>query len=493
MRTMCPTKETPSPLSHPLCRGALSVALALALGGCAAWSPPAQLASTAPVASTSVNPLAQWWQRFNDPLLGTLVTQALQANTSIRSAQAALQQSRALRDVSAAGLLPTLSASGSAQRGRVNGMDASNSFHAGLDASWEPDIFDAQRSTLNAAEADTQALQATLADVQVSVAAEVALAYVQLRGQQAQLVIARNNLASQQETLQLTQWRQQAGLVTELEAEQARAAVEQTRALLPALQISIAQTGHALAVLTGQPPEALSSLLAASRPVPQAKDDPALGIPAETLRQRADVRAAEYLVSAARARVAQADAARFPGFALGGTLGLSAASVGALSNGAALVSSLLASVTLPIFDGGAAVAQVRSQQAALEQARIAYHATILNALKEVEDALVALHNDRQRLLSLRNAADAAGNAALMARQRFSSGLVDFQVVLETQRAQFATQDSVASASADLSSDFVRLFKALGGGWSPATTSTAMAPVAGSAPAYPDHTSRTSTP
>ena len=474
----------------------------LALSGCASTAPQGEQSPEVEVPGAwsaaeisgggGTLSLTRWWQRFDDTVLDTLVTQALQSNTSVETAQSVLQQARAMRDLAAAALWPTLTGSASAQHSRAGNNSGSN-FQAGVNGNWIPDVFGANRSALDAGVATVDARYASVGDAQVAISAEVGLSYILLRSAQARFNIAADNLANQQETLQLTQWRQQAGLVTALEAEQARAAVEQTRALLPTLQISIAQTGHALAVLTGQPPEALSSLLAASRPVPQAKDDPALGIPAETLRQRADVRAAEYLVSAARSRVAQADAARFPGFALGGTLGLSAASVGALSNGAALVSSLLASVTLPIFDGGAAVAQVRSQQAALEQARIAYHATILNALKEVEDALVALHNDRQRLLSLRNAADAAGNAALMARQRFSSGLVDFQVVLETQRAQFATQDSVASASADLSSDFVRLFKALGGGWSPATTSTAMAPVAESATAYPDHTSRTSTP
>ena len=464
MRTMCPTKETPSPLSHPLCRGALSVALALALGGCAAWSPPAQLASTAPVASTSVNPLAQWWQRFNDPLLGTLVTQALQANTSIRSAQAALQQSRALRDVSAAGLLPTLSASGSAQRGRANGMDASNSWHAGLDASWEPDIFDAQRSTLNAAEADTQALQATLADVQVSVAAEVALAYVQLRGQQAQLVIARNNLASQQETLQITDWRAQAGLITSLEVEQARTASEQTSAQIPQLEAGIAKTSHGLAVLTGQRPQALLTQLQQTQPIPQPPAALTLDIAAQTLRQRPDVRAAELRITAALARVSAADAARYPGFAIGGSFGLNALTLGALGNSASLVSSLLGSLSIPLFDGGARGAQVLAQEAALEQARANYQAVVLSALEDVANALVALSGDRARLTHLQAAADAAGHAALLAQQRYRSGLIDFQTVLQTQRTLLTTQDSVAGSTADISADHVRLYKALGGGW-----------------------------
>ena len=457
------TTRTESPLSHPRCLGALAVALALALGGCAAGSPNAPEAPARSSAAPA-NPLAQWWQQFNDRQLGTLVAQALQANTSIRSAQAALQQSRALRDVSAAGLLPTLSASGSAQRGRANGQDASNSFHAGLDASWEPDIFGGQRSALNAAEADAQALQATLADVQVSVAAEVALAYVQLRGQQAQLAIARTSLASQQETLQITDWRAQAGLVTSLEVEQARTASEQTSAQIPLLEAGIARTGHSLAVLTGQRPEALLTQLQQARPIPQPPAGLALDIAAQTLRQRPDVRAAELRITAALARVSAADAARYPGFAIGGSLGLNALTLGALGNSAGLVSSLLASLSIPLFDGGSRQAQVLAQEAALEQARANYQAVVLSALQDVADAMATLSGDRTRLTHLQSAAAAAANADLLAQQRYSSGLIDFQTVLQTQRTLLTAQDSVASSTADISADHVRLYKALGGGW-----------------------------
>ncbi|MBP9061851.1 MAG: TolC family protein, partial [Rhodoferax sp.] len=181
-----------------------TLALAFLLGGCASQpaTPSATSAATTDAASSNpdiANPLAQWWQRFNDPVMSQLITQALQANTSVRSAHAALQQSRALRDVKNASLLPNLSASGSAQRGKSGGLEASNSFRVGLDASWEPDIFGGNRSNLNAAEADAKAFEASLADVQVSVAAEVALVYIQLRGQQAQLGIALDNLANQKE------------------------------------------------------------------------------------------------------------------------------------------------------------------------------------------------------------------------------------------------------------------------------------------------------
>lgn len=420
--------------------------------------------------------LGQWWQRFNDPQLSALVLQALQANTDVRTAQAALQQSRALRDVRSAGLGPTVKASASAQSNQTNNNTPVNTFQAGFDASWEPDVFGGLRSTLNAAEADAQAAQANLANVQVSMAAEVAVTYIELRGLQARLAIARSNLVAQTETLQITRWRAQAGLASSLDVEQAVSASEQTAAQIPALQTSVAQNLSSLAVLTGQAPDALQNTVGAvSTPpvaVPQPPPDLALTIPAQTLRQRPDVRAAEHRISAALDRVAQADAARYPGFQISGSLGVSALTLGTLTNGATALGSLLASVSVPLFDGGAARAQVRAQEAALEQARVAYQATVLTALKDVEDALVALQGDRERLARLQAATEAAANADLLARQRYASGLIDFRTVLDTQRTLLSTQDSVASTRASLSSDHVRLYKALGGGWTLAQESAA---------------------
>jgi outer membrane protein TolC len=198
--------------------------------------------------------------------------------------------------------------------------------------------------------------------------------------------------------------------------------------------------------------------------IPQADDNLALSLPAETLRQRPDIRAAEHQINAALARVRQADVANYPSFNLSGSLGLRALTVGALGGSGTLLSSVLASVSLPVLDGGANRAQLQAQQAALEQAQLTYKAAVLTALQDVENALVALKNDRERLQRLRNAADAANNAALLARQRFASGLIDFQTILETQRTLYSAQDAVASTSNDLAADYVRLYKALGGGW-----------------------------
>lgn len=421
--------------------------------------------------------LLAWWRRFDDPLLADLVNRALLSNPSIASAQAAMRQAQALRDVTAAALLPTLDASASAQTGSVGGDGTGNQFQLGMDAQWAPDFFGGRRDARDAADAVVAATAASLGDTQVQVAAMVATNYILLRSLQMRWGIASDNLVNQQDTRQITDWRQQAGLVTTLEVEQARAATAQTQALLPALQTSIDQTTHALAVLTGQPPTALQAELggmpvtasssankAVADLMPTLQGDFVLSIPAETLRQRADVRATEHQVAAALARVSQAEARRWPSFAIGGSIGVNEITVAALTSGASVLSSLLASVSLPVLDGGALRAQVRAEQAALAQTKQAYRAAVLTALKDVEGTLAALRGDRLRLTSLQIAAQAAGNAALLARQRYSSGLVDFQTVLETQRNQLATQDSVVGARADLANDQVRLFTALGGGW-----------------------------
>ena len=471
----------PVPPSAPRRRLApLVCALAAALSGCTALAPQSaalpdtpvpqawttQITSPYALATPHAASLAEWWERFNDAQLTALINRALQANTDVRSAQAALLQARALRDVRAASLLPAVGTSASARRSQSGSSDPANSFQAGFDASWEPDVFGGNRSAARATTADAQAAEASLANIRVSMAAEVAVTYIELRGLQARLAIAQRNLAAQRETLQLSRWRAQAGLVSSLDVEQAVAASEQTSAQIPLLQTSTAQALTSLAVLSGQAPGALQASLGAPVAVPQPPADLALALPADTLRQRPDVRAAERRISAALARVAQADAARYPGFQLGGSLGLNALTLGTLTSGASVVRSLLASVSVPLFDGGAARAQVRAQEATLEQARVAYQGAVLTALKDVEDALVSLQGNRERLARLQAAAEAAGNADLLAGQRYASGLIDFRSVLETQRTLLSTQDSVESTRASLSADHVRLYKALGGGWTP---------------------------
>jgi outer membrane protein, multidrug efflux system len=472
---MQPPRSAPRP-AHPRGPGRWSIVLSLLLAACTSVpSPvatdlppelPTQWSAGAARADVAATDLSAWWRRFDDPALVALVTRALDANTGVKSAQAALRQSRALADLARAGLGPAVNASGSAQRSQSGGSDARNTFTAGLGASWEPDVFGGKRAAADAGETDAQASAATLSQVQVALAAEVASRYITLRGLQARLAIARSNLATQTQTLQITRWRAQAGLVSSLDVAQAVSAAEQTQAQVPALQTSEVQTLNALAVLTGQAPGALTSSLGEAAPIPPAPPDLALAFPADTLRQRPDVRAAELKVRSAWSRVAMAEAARSPSFSLSGSLGLSALTLGSLTDGASLVRSLLASVSAPLFDGGAAQAQVLAQDAALDQARASYQDTMLGALQDVEDALIAIQGDRERLARLQAAATAAAHAELLARQRYQSGLIDFATVLGTQRTLLATQDSVATTQASLSASHVQLYRALGGGWTP---------------------------
>ncbi|MDP2008344.1 MAG: efflux transporter outer membrane subunit [Rubrivivax sp.] len=452
---------------------------ALGLPGCASLQQPAVAPAALQVpAAWSLNgadsasqtaALAAWWQRFDEPALPPLVLQALQGSTDIAAAQARLRQARALRDSTAAGRLPTVTGSGSAQASRNEGSATVQRYGADIDARWEADLWGGIAAGVRAADATTRASETTLAATRVSVAAEVAVNLLQLRGTQARLALARDSLASQRQTLQIVQWRAEAGLVTQLDVEQAKTAVEQTRAQIPALETSATQTMNALAVLTGRAPGALTTELAATMPARAPVTPPglALALPAEVLRQRPDVHAAEQRLLAAAARVDQADAERLPGLSLGGSIGLNALSLSALGSAQA-AASLLASVSLPLFDGGRLRAQVRQQEAARDEAEAGYRGTLLIALQEVEDALVALRGTREQLAAQQSAVASALNAAQIAEQRYRSGLVDFSNVLLTQRTLLSAQDGVAATATTLATQHVRLYKALGGGWTPDT-------------------------
>lgn len=454
------------------------------LGGCTALgpdyraAPPAvpagwhRAAESAAVANTGApGDISRWWQVFEDPLLSGLVDRALRANLDLAGAQARLREARARHAVSAAGRLPGVGASATANRmgasDTLGGGGTRNTFHAGLDASWELDVFGGVRRGIEAAEADVQASEATLQATRVSLASEVALNYVELRAYQLRLKIARDNLASQTETLQLTEWRAQAGLVSRQDVDQARTNVEQTRAQIPALESGRAAAEHRLAVLLGQAPGSLHAQLAGGGGLPQAPASIAVGIPADTLRQRPDVRAAERTLAAETARLGVAEAARYPAVQLSGSIGVEALTFGGLGDGGAGAYSLLAGLTAPIFNAGRLRAQVDGQDAVRERAQAAYEASVLAALEEVENALAALLHTREREQALANGLDAARSAAELAHGRYSAGLIDFQSVLDTDRSVLALQDSLASTRADGLFALIRLYKALGGGWSPA--------------------------
>jgi multidrug efflux system outer membrane protein len=411
--------------------------------------------------------LAQWWQRFDDPTLSTLIERSLATATDVQAAEARLRAARAQRDVAAAALRPNVAGNASAQVSDAEGRSPARQYRAGFDAGWEIDLWGGIRAGVDAAGADVQVSAATLGHTRVSLAAEVAATYIELRSAQSRLATLRANLANLERTLRIVMWREEAGLVTRLDVEQQRTAVEQARAVLPALQTSILQAMNALAVLAGEAPGALHPMLRAEAALPAAPAELALAIPVTVLAQRADLQAAEARVRAAAARVEAADAERLPSVQLSGSIGLNALSLAGLSSGAG-VASLLASLSVPVFDGGRVAAQVRGQEAVLDEARANQRAAWLAALQEVEDTLVALQGSSEQLASRRAAAAAARRAATLAEQRYAAGLIDFASLLQTQRSQLTADDDVTTASAALVTQHVRLYKALGGGWIPET-------------------------
>jgi len=419
--------------------------------------------------------LSQWWCVFGDAVLADLAASAQRNNLDVKQAEARLRKARAQWKLAGAEQWPTISLNASGGRSRSSdkmgaGSSSTMSTYANsLDASWELDLFGAKRRADESAGASMGASQEDLRDVQVSLLAEVALNYVQYRSCQARLAILATNLAAQTETYDITCWRYQANLVTQLDVDQARVSLEQTRAQIPVLRSSLAQAEHQLAALLGESPGALASRLDAGSPsVPVAASDLAVGAPADVLRQRPDVRAAERRLAAQTAQIGVAAAARFPDLTLSGSIGLEALALGNLYTAGARTAQGLLNAGLNAFDGGRIRQNIAVQTALQEEALAAYEAAVLTALKDVEDALVAYSNEQARQRALQAAVTAGASAFKLARAKYESGLVDFQTVLGTQQTLLTVQDTLASSQADMTSDLIRLYKALGGGWTPAT-------------------------
>lgn len=459
---------------HRLAGAAAPLLAALALVGCAQTppqpAPEAQVtlpagwsaAEEPPVAGPKVEP-ARWWQGFGDPALTAWVEAVLRASTDVRAAAAALAQARAARDASRAGLQPTLEASTRAQR-QAGDVAAGSVWTPGLDASWEWDVWGRRAAALSASEAELRAGAATLAWTRVSLAAEAALTYFEWWSARERLAAAERSLALQEDSVRLTAWRVQAGLAPQQDLDAARASLEQTRASVTALRAAQRQAQHALSVLAGRPPgQPLAEPRAAPPEVPAAWTLP---VPAQVLVQRPDVAAAQARLQAAAARLRQAEAAQRPTLTIGGSLSWQSPRASDLFDPAALTRRLVAGLVAPLFDGGSRVAQQRQQEAAVEQARAALEGALLAALRDVENALVAIAAERARVQHLR-AAEAAAEAALQqATQRHQAGLTDLRVLLEAQRTWLTVGSERVAAQAQLAAAYVRLAKALGGGWTP---------------------------
>lgn len=457
-----------------------ALALLLAATGCVTVGPdyqptPLELPSnwSGGDASQTAEPampevMDRWWDDFGDPTLSALVERAAAGNLDVRTAGSRITQARASLGISEADLWPAadMSASGTrSESGEAAGTGQQIDFYrASIDAGWELDLFGGTRRSIEAAVADLEARHADEEAALVSVSAEIALRYVDLRAFQRRYAIAVDNLAAQQETFELTQFRALAGLSTQLDVELARANLEGTRARLPELESQIARTRHALALLLGLPPGALRAELDPVVPIPTASPAIAVGVPAEVLRRRPDVRAAERSVATQSALVGVATAHLYPRFRLSGSIGLEALTTGGLISEDAVAWSGGASIGVPIFNRGQLNRGVDLQVALLEQSELAYERTVLNALTEVEDALVDLRTSGEQQDAYADAAAAAQRAVDLSLELYQTGVRDFQSVLEAQRSLYSFQDLQAQSEAGGTASLVRLYKALGGAW-----------------------------
>lgn len=437
--------------------------------------------------------LAAWWSRFDDPLLTELVAQATVADLQVAESAARLVQAREQRIQARADQLPSLTGSAGVTRNFTRGGSSSvvigggdsstggtvintgfggdsTQLSLGLDASWQTDIFGGLRRTLEASRAAEEAARFDLEGVRTSVAAETASNYVDARLAQARLAIARDTLRTQDDNLQIARWRVQAGLVSSLDVEQARVQRAQTAATIPLLQTNFTNAVDRIGVLIGQAPGALRGRLTAPGPIPRAPAAIGVGVPADTLRLRPDVRSAERQLAAATARIGVAKAQLYPALAISGNINTAAAAVGDL--GSVLTGALFAGVTQTIFDAGRLRSQVRSARAGADLAFATYKRTVLSGLEDVENASQALESARARQAELRVAVDAAEAAAVYARSQYGAGLTDFLTLLQSEQSLLSARDALASSEADGARAAVQLYLALGGGWEPVALASA---------------------
>lgn len=416
--------------------------------------------------------LSHWWRSLGDERLTNLILTALEHNRDLAQARSAVDQARAAVGISRSALLPWLDASGSWTNGdpSENGSQAArgsfNLYKLGIDASWELDFFGGNQANVSAARADLVSAHAALHSAWVSLAAEVAINYVSLCTLQERLIIANENLETQTATLEILTSLHESGLSDTLALNQAEYTREITRASIPPIVTAIEQTMNAIAILVGKTPGSLEMSLKTRYPVPEVNDISLLAIPAEALRRRPDIRAAEYAYIAQTARTKKARADLYPKFRLFGSIGLESFSTGSIFDGGSFGFSFGPSITWPIFHAGAIRRNIQVQSARAEQLLAAYESTVLRAVAEVRNAITAHEQDRARLKALTNGVIAARSALDVANDKYHNGIADFNNVINAQSALLTLQDQEVSCRGAITSDLIRLFKALGGGWEP---------------------------
>ena len=465
-----------------------AILAALLLGACTVgpdYAEP-QLAVPANYLESSASETAsldRWWQGFGDAQLTSLVDRALTTNLDIEMATARIREARALEQVAGAGAYPQVAAEASVTRQRISenafpvpptpgtgggggGLVLGEEFttwRVGFDASWELDLFGRNRREREAAAARTGSAIWSRRDAEVSVAAEVANAYLRLRTFQARIANAEAELERQVRFEQLVEARARGGLVTGQDLEQQKSERAVAAAEIPALQAQARAEIHALGVLTGRSPDALAAELAPAKAQLVPPPIPA-GVPSELLRRRPDIRAAERELAAATADIGVAVADLYPRISLTAAPALVSTALGSLLSWGSRSFSAGAALDWPIFDGGRRRANIEVRNARQEQATIAYRKAILTALKDVEDALGRIEGDRRQLTQLELAHSNAARAEEIARTRQRGGLVTLADVLAARQRRLSLEEQLTETRGALARDTVGLVKALGGGW-----------------------------
>ncbi|PBP62398.1 RND transporter [Pseudomonas syringae] len=452
--------------------------LVMALAACAVGpdyqapvTAPAKLASAAQGNYDRSKVDRVWWQQFEDPTLNKLVARSLDGNRDLPAASARLKSARAIRDDVANDVMPVVTSRASSDIGkgqqpgiterRVN----SERYDLGLDMAWEVDLFGRIQRQLEASDADQDAAEANLYQLQVTLIAEVVDAYGQLRGAQLREAIARDNLKNQQSSQDVTTQLRDAGVGNELDVVRAEARLAAVEATVPQLQAEQARQRNRIATLLGERPENLSVDLSPSKLPAIAKALP-IGDPTQVLRNRPDIRAAERQLAASTARIGVATADLFPRVSLSGFLGFTAGRGSQIGSSAARAWSLGPSITWAAFDLGSVRAQIRSADADAEGALANYEQQVLLALEESENAFSDYDKRQQRLVSLMRQSDASRSAARLASVQYREGTADFLVLLDAERERLAAEDAQAQAEIELYRGIVAIYKALGGGWQP---------------------------
>jgi multidrug efflux system outer membrane protein len=460
-------------------RTLLITASAMTMAACAVgpkYHPPVE----APVALTTVDPkvvvasqpvAATWWRAFGDPELDSLIDRALKSNLDVRIAVDRVREARALFRDSELDLLPRVTTDASYARSKEQAPGFTSSrvdveqADVGFDAAWEIDLFGRVRHQVESARADAEAARADLRDAQVTVSAEVARNYLELRGAQARRAVAEENAHTQRDTLRLTEVRYDVGPGDPVDVESARARLNATEAAIPALRTAEAQAAHRLAVLVGQRPGVLDEELAA--PANLANQAAPTAIPigdaSSFLRRRPDVQAAERRLAAETARTGVATADLFPRVSVTGFVGFLTGDVSSLFKGGSRAWAVSPTVTWPGLDFGGAHARLKAQEARGDESLALYDKTVLRAIEDLQNGLVAYRERQVQVVSISQQVAASRRAAELAHIRYKEGRIDFLRVLDAERTRLDAEDSLAQAQTAANIDVVSIYKALGGG------------------------------